>query len=225
MLYLRKPIASKAADILAALSELHAASRTGEGNRQSAFRLTIAGAPEMVARASRRGGLMRLLSADLYFGANPRPLRELTVALEALRRGIPVADPMGAMVQWVTPLAYRGLFLSRAISGMTLWETIRSADEPQVRVQVLDQARLAIEVMHTRGLLHADLNLHNLFVTKIAESPAVIILDLDKARLFDGPVPARLRRGNIDRLIRSARKLDPAEKFLDRSALSHLGAA
>ncbi|HWJ41509.1 MAG TPA: lipopolysaccharide kinase InaA family protein, partial [Candidatus Limnocylindrales bacterium] len=76
--------------------------------------------------------------------------------------------------------------------------------------------------MHRKGLFHADLNLHNLLVAQAQESFTVIILDLDKSRLFDSPVSSAMRRANAARLIRSARKLDPSGKFLDATALSIL---
>jgi 3-deoxy-D-manno-octulosonic acid kinase len=224
-LHLRKAIAPHAAALVSALENLDRSARAGEGNRQSAFRLALPGAPEMVARSARRGGLIRLLVTDLHFGINPRPLRELQVTLEARRRGIPVAEPMGAMVNWLGPLAYRGFFLTRALSGLTLWELIRTDDDPRVRAHVLEQARRAIEIMHFHGLFHADLNLHNLFVTKAGESFAVIILDLDKARLLSAPLAVELRRANAERLVRSARKLDPDGRLLDAHALSILKVA
>jgi lipopolysaccharide kinase (Kdo/WaaP) family protein len=225
VLHLRRGLEPHAAALVSALENLDRSNQVGEGNRQSTFRLALPGAPEMVARSARRGGLIRFLLADLHFGIDPRPLRELQVTLEARRRGIPVADPMGAMVDWLAPLAYRGFFLTRALSGLTLWELIRTDDDPRVRAHVLEQARRAIEIMHGRGLFHADLNLHNLFVTKAGESFAVIILDLDKARLLSAPLAAGLRRANAERLVRSARKLDPAGRFLDARALSILKVA
>jgi hypothetical protein len=76
--------------------------------------------------------------------------------------------------------------------------------------------------MHNGGLLHADLNLHNLFVTKAGERLIVVILDLDKAQLFDGPVPHRRRRVNFARLARSARKLDPERRYLNAKAFAIL---
>ncbi len=75
--------------------------------------------------------------------------------------------------------------------------------------------------MHS-GLFHADLNLHNLLVTQARESFTVIVIDLDKARLFDAPLSAAMRRANAARLMRSARKLDPSGQFLDAAALSIL---
>ena len=65
---------------------------------------------------------MRLLMRDTFLGVSARPFYELVTASKAYRRGVPVAEPMGAMVQWVAPAVYRGFFLTRAIAGMTLWE-------------------------------------------------------------------------------------------------------
>jgi tRNA A-37 threonylcarbamoyl transferase component Bud32 len=76
--------------------------------------------------------------------------------------------------------------------------------------------------MHDNGLFHADLNLHNLLVTEARESFTVIIIDLDKSRLFDAPLSSAMRRANAVRLTRSARKLDPSGKILDATALSIL---
>jgi tRNA A-37 threonylcarbamoyl transferase component Bud32 len=105
---------------------------------------------------------------------------------------------------------------------MTLWEFVKTDDDPTVREHVLEQARAAIDTMHDKGLFHADLNLHNLLVTQVRESFTVVILDLDKARLVDAPLSPAMRRANAARLLRSARKLDPSGKFLDAAALSIL---
>jgi Lipopolysaccharide kinase (Kdo/WaaP) family len=219
-LYLHRTIASHAAEIVQRLPAARGAH--GEGNRQGVFRLRLAGLPEIVARAGRRGGLARWFLTDLHLGPNPRPLRELQVTLEARRRSIPVAEPMGAIVDWAAPLVYRGFFLTRAMPGMTLAEFLRTDDDPRVRQYVLERAREAIETMHRGGLYHPDLNLHNLFVTKSGENFAIVILDLDKARIFDRPLARGLRRANGRRLLRSARKLDPAGRYLDSAALSIL---
>jgi hypothetical protein len=105
---------------------------------------------------------------------------------------------------------------------MTLWEFLRTDDDPTVREHVLHRVRNAIDMMHRGGLHHADLNLHNLLVTTAGESFNATIADLDKARLYDGPVPEAKRRENGRRLLRSARKLDPAGKYLDEAGLAIL---
>ena len=221
-LVINREIAAQAAEIMQRLGELAAASEAGAGNRRSAFRLKLAGRARAVRAPGRRGGMIGSILSDVYVGITPRPLNELALTVEAMRRGIPVAEPMGAMIEWIGPALYRGFFLTRAVRGMTLWEFVKTDDDPIVRGHVLGQARAAIDTMHDKGLFHADLNLHNILVTPARESFSVIIIDLDKARLFDGPLPAAMRRANAARLIRSARKLDPSGQFLDASALAIL---
>jgi hypothetical protein len=224
-LHLRADLAPHAAALAAALGELGGAGATGAGNRGGGFKLALPGAPELFVRRSRRGGAMRLLLDDLYFGLHPRPLRELMVAAEAARRGVPLAEPMGAAVRWVAPGLYRGFFITRAAAGMTLWEFLRTDDDAGVRAHVLERAREAIETMLRHGLYHPDLNLDNLFVTPHGESFAVIILDLDKARLCGRAIDGFARRRIAARLLRSARKLDPHGRLLDSAALSILNFA
>jgi 3-deoxy-D-manno-octulosonic acid kinase len=221
-LVIRRDIAAQAAEIVQRLGELASTSQAGAGNRQSAFRLKLAGGLELFARRGRRGGMIGSILSDVYVGVTPRPLNELALTVEAMRRGIPVAEPMGAMIEWIGPALYRGFFLTRAVSGMTLWEFVKTDDDPIVRGHILAQARAAIDAMHDKGLFHADLNLHNILVTQARESFSVIIIDLDKAQLFDAPLPAAMRRANAARLMRSARKLDPSGQFLDASALAIL---
>lgn len=221
-LVVRRDIASQAARIMQKLGGLASAREGGAGNRQSAFRLDLGDGLELFARRGRRGGMIASILSDVYVGITPRPLTELSVTIEAMRRGIPAAEPMGAMVDWIAPALYRGFFLTRAVRGMTLWEFLKTDDDPTVRDHVLGQTRTAIDTMHNKGLFHADLNLHNLLVAQAQESFTVIIIDLDKSRLFDAPLSAAMRRANAARLIRSARKLDPSGKIFDAAALSIL---
>lgn len=223
VLILQREILPYAPVIAARLRALELPSQApGAGNRASGYRISLDGGPELFARRARRGGMMRFLLSETFFGLTPRPLQELKIATEARKRGIGVADPMGASVESVAPGFYRGFFLTRAIPGMTLWEFVRADDDPVVRGHILLKARAAIATMHNSGLFHADLNLHNLFVTQAGESFAVVILDLDKARLYDAPLSPELRRENAQRLIRSARKLDPSGRYFDDAALKVL---
>jgi len=221
-LVIHRDIAPQAGQIMQKLGELTSAVEAGACNRRSAYRLDLDGGVELFARRGRRGGMIGFILSDVYVGMAPRPLTELGVTIEATRRGIPVAEPMGAMIDWIGPALYRGFFLTRAVRGMTLWEFVKTDDDPTVRSHVLGQARAAIDTMHNKGLLHADLNLHNLLVTRARDSFTVVIIDLDKSRLFDAPLSSAMRRKNAARLMRSARKLDPSGRFLDAAALSIL---
>jgi len=221
-LYLRTDLAPHAGALSVALGKLGAAGATGAGNRGSGFRIALPDAPELFVRRARRGGLIRLVLDDLYFGFRPRPLSELWVTVEAARRGVPLAEPAGAAVRWAGPGLYRGFFLTHPAPGMTLWEFLRTDDDSSVRLHVLELARAAIETMLGAGVHHPDLNLDNLFVTPRGESFAVIILDLDKARLRPRAVSGAGRRRIAARLMRSARKLDPDGRLLGPAALSVL---
>jgi hypothetical protein len=52
-----------------------------------------------------------------------------------------------------------------------------------------------------------------------------VILDLDKAQLYDGAVPSSRRVANFARLKRSAHKLDPERRYLDAKLLAILTAS
>jgi 3-deoxy-D-manno-octulosonic acid kinase len=220
-LYLRKDLLSEAGSLLTLIAESERAG-DGAGNRGSGFRVELNRNTGLFVRRARRGGWIRPLNRDLYFGLRPRPLHELAIAAEAARRAIPIAEPIGALVEPLAPAIYRGAMITRALTGMTLWEFLQTDDDPRVRAHVLALARRAIETMHRGGLFHADLNLHNLFVTQSGESFVVVILDLDKAWLSSAALPVNGRRRNMRRLIRSAHKLDPAGRLLTPAALSIL---
>jgi Lipopolysaccharide kinase (Kdo/WaaP) family len=222
-LYLAPGVAGQAHTIVSRLKSIDLRREAAAGNRRSAVSIAMPGLPPMFVRRCRRGGLMRFFVSGLYAGLAARPVRELAVAACAHRRGLPVAQPLGAMVEWVAPCVYRGWFLTRALEGMTLWQLMLSGCEPQVRRQALEQARASIDCIHDGGLYHADLNFHNLFVSLGAKPLRVVILDLDKARIFPDALPRALRQANFDRLKRSARKLIAAGARLTHEEVALLG--
>ncbi len=222
-LYLAPKIAADAELINRNLTSSRPATEQGAGNRRSAFALTIAGLPPMFARRYRRGGLMRFLVSELYAGTSPRPLHELMITAAALQRGLPVVEPMGAIVESAGPYFYRGWFLTRALEGTTLWSLLLSGVEHDLRRAALAQARATIDQLHEGGLCHADLNFHNLFVCTGRPALRVVALDLDKARLYRGALPARRRRANFSRLARSARRLNTAGALLSREEKGLIG--
>ncbi len=132
-LVLHRELVPQAAQIVQQLGALTSAPEAGTGNRQSGFRIDLEDGHELFARRSRRGGLIGSILSDVYLGMTPRPLTELAVTLEARRREIPVVEAMGAMVEWLGPALYRGFFLTRAVRGMTLWEFVKTDDDPTVR--------------------------------------------------------------------------------------------
>src|SRR4029077_16000239 len=132
--------------------------KKGAGNRESGFPISVDGAPQLFVRRSRRGGMMRFLG-DFYVGFVPRMVYELNVISEARKRGVPVPDPMGAIVENVAPAVYRGAVLTKAIPGMTMWEFVKVETDPRSLAHVVRMTRYSIDTMHEQGLVHDDLNL------------------------------------------------------------------
>jgi tRNA A-37 threonylcarbamoyl transferase component Bud32 len=214
ILHLREDLVSRAELIMTHIDQFDQSARFGHGNRGSGFQLNLSGISVFVRR-SHRGGLIGHLNRNLYLGLRARPLQELAITAEARQRGVPVAEPLGAIVEHIAPGLYRGAFLTRAMTGMTLWDFVRVDDDPEVRYHVVAQARHTIDLMHRSGLQHADLNVHNLYVSRAHDSFAVVILDLDKSRFRAAPLTQRLRRQNLLRLRRSIDKVDPAKRFFN----------
>ena len=70
VLYIRRDLAPRAPAIFSALAESVRDSAAGAGNRRSGFPLKLDGGPELFARYGRRGGLVRFITPDVYFGAS-----------------------------------------------------------------------------------------------------------------------------------------------------------
>jgi tRNA A-37 threonylcarbamoyl transferase component Bud32 len=76
--------------------------------------------------------------------------------------------------------------------------------------------------MHRNGVWHNDLNVKNILVRAEGDKPAVYVIDFDRGRLFEGAVPERAAEGNLARLHRSVRKLDPEHKHISDDDWSEL---
>ncbi len=224
-LYLGPEIAAHACAIDRFAQSLRGSPPIGAGNRGGAFRVELDALPPLFVRRYLRGGMIRFLVSELYAGVNPRPLRELAVTAQARQRGLPVVQPMGAIVEAAGPWLYRGWFLTGALEGVTLWNLLLGGKDRAARRQALLLARASIDRLHQGGLYHADLNFHNLLLCTGAQPRRVIVLDLDKARLYPGSLPPARRRANFDRLRRSASRLAAAGANLTREERALVGIA
>lgn len=174
----------------------------------------------VIVRRFRRGGAMRWLG-DCYLGIRPRPLKEFAVLVRARRRGLPVPEPLAALVERRFGIAYRGALAMREIDGaMTLLEHLAAHPEDDL------VALLAAELrgLHEAGLRHPDLNLGNVLVVSRPYGPRLVFVDLDRARLEAGPLALAARRRSLARLRRSAAKMDPAGRLLPAAAFDRLEA-
>src|ERR1700687_250811 len=190
-------------------------------------RLVTAAEHEVVVRACRRGGLPARLLHDTYFGWNPRPFRELSATETLRQRGAPVVEVYGAAVHWMLPGCYRGSLATRYMPGAhTLWEWARRSSSAAGRVRVFRAVAGALRRLHTSGARHPDLNLNNILVCpgdSATHAPAILFIDFDRARLM--PTAQRAFETDLDRLARSARKLDPRGRSVAAADLDTLRAA
>jgi len=181
---------------------------TSAGGRGTARLVSVAGVTAVVRRV-RRGGLLRRLLPDRFMSPR-RALRERQ-ALERLRE-------LGIAPCCLAVEAEGRLLVSLTVATEYLREArdLRSVDALSP-----EQARVVGETvrrMHDAGVGHPDLNVTNILVESRPRVRAFVV-DLDGARLHDGPVPAREREAEILRLCRSL------DKWADTSRASALARA
>ncbi len=168
------------------------------------------GAPALV-RSYRRGGMVRYLTRDLFCTWPPRPFVELAATEYASHRSISTLEVVAACVERSWGPFYRGWFVTRELTGSKdLWATLREGNYTAAeKIALLRAVARRIRWMHLQGVYHPDLNLKNLLVRKERNAIQAYIIDFDKARLFSHALSGRNAGKNLERLYRSARKLDP----------------
>lgn len=176
--------------------------------RGAAYRIVIADAG-VVVRHYRRGGAMAAVLGDRYLqlGAT-RPSRELEASAQARARGVPTPEVVCTVTYATTPF-YRGDIATRWIpDSRDLAEAVlgpsRAGDV--AREAAWRAAGALLRRAFDGGVEHADLNMRNILIAG-GDSQA-LLLDLDRARVHDGPLPEPVRRRLLGRLHRSRRKLE-----------------
>jgi tRNA A-37 threonylcarbamoyl transferase component Bud32 len=166
-------------------------------------------------RPYRHGGLFRHLLRGIFFTWPPRPFRELAITEEVRRRGIPTAEVLAACVRRIWGPFYRGWLVTRQLKGgQDLWTAIRDGFVGQTGAEkVFNAVAASLHGLHREGIYHRDLNLKNIVVRRESDGVKGYIIDFDRAMLFLGEVPMALARRNLDRLLRSANKLDPKREY------------
>jgi len=181
--------------------------------------VALADGETALIRTYHHGGVFRLLTRRIFFTWPPRPFRELAITEALHRKGIPTVVVCGACVEPVWGPFYRGWLATRRLEGaQDLWTAlsgsfIHEAGMENVWRAVADSLR----DLHREGVYHRDLNLKNILVRPESDGIKGYIIDFDKATLFLGQVPARIAEKSLERLFRSARKLDPQRKYVSET--------
>ena len=157
---------------------------------------------DWVLRHYHRGGLMGRWLDDQFAWSGlqrSRPYREFVLLEELARRQLPCPRPVAARISRRGAI-YSGDLITVRIADVQPLST-RLAQTRVVDGVWRDVGRL-IGRFHREGVFHADLTAHNL---QIDSQDRVFLLDFDRGRIMPGP--GRWRQANLDRLLRSLRKI------------------
>jgi tRNA A-37 threonylcarbamoyl transferase component Bud32 len=173
----------------------------------------------VLIRPYRHGGLFRHLLRGIFFTWAPRPFRELAITEEVCRRGIPTVEVYAACVRRIWGPFYRGWLVTRQLKGgRDLWTAMRDDFVRKAGAKkVFDAVTSSLRVLHREGIYHRDLNLKNILVRCESDGVKGYIIDFDRTSLFLEEVPPTIVQRNLDRLLRSANKLDPRREYFSDS--------
>jgi 3-deoxy-D-manno-octulosonic acid kinase len=177
------------------------------GGRGAVWAVSFGDHERGVLRWYRRGGIVRHLIHDRYFGWSPRPIRELALTEEAIRRGIPAPEVLAARVDRLPWGWYRGAIVTREVTGAaTFAEELHRHPDGDTRTRLLVMVGRAIRDLHDCGIHHRDLNATNILVSRRGEAWQVHFIDFDRAEVHHR-VASGTRRRELQRLERSLLKL------------------
>lgn len=184
-----------------------------EGGRIPHPIVEVEGGDRVVVKEYLRGGAMRHLNRARYFFGN-RAFDELIATERARYAGVNAPEVLVAVERRHT-IGYTAHLATRWIAYGTHGEAWLRRASLEERATVLVEAGRQIALMHAAGIAHPDLNLRNFLVVELphAPEPVVYLLDFDRARLYESPVPAARRADDLERLGRSARKLGLALEY------------
>ena len=162
-----------------------------------------------ILRQFLRGGMMKYVLRRYYLFDN-RPLSEFSLHARILQLGLPVPRLLG--VRWLRiGFFYTGALATEALEGEVLaqWLDLFKEDMEKCR-PVLFACGQAIREMHDADVLHADLQVKNIFIS----GGIPFLLDFDRA-VIGKSVSLFRRQCNLLRLRRSFLKLGYRRQFFD----------
>ena len=169
-----------------------------------------------LAQLRRRFGLWRLGRVWLLLGV--APLASLLLPLLRTVAGAPLDAAgwldlllpgllLGAVAGAMEEVGWRGFLLTREVEAAVDLEAFLY-DPARLPVvyprEALADAGRAVRRLHDAGVSHADLHPKNLLVA--GRTGEILVLDLDRARAFDGLLPDEERLSNLVRLGRAVEK-------------------
>jgi len=142
------------------------------------------------------------------------PFRAVYNARLIMEKGFPVLVPEGIWL-FRSPLSegfWGGLIFSYVEDFEKLpflWEKARR--DPKFLGVILSDLTMLLERLHARGIYIRDTKANN-FLLRPGKEP--LLFDLDTVKIFQGPVPDRFRRKNFRVLIRTLKRKNIPEEWL-----------
>jgi 3-deoxy-D-manno-octulosonic acid kinase len=158
---------------------------------------------EWALRHYRRGGLVGKFLDDQYLwsGADrTRSFREWRLLTKLHNMGLPVPRPVAAIFCRCGAAAYTADLITTRIPGAE--PLSRRLQRGPLGEAAWIRVGRCVRQFHDAGVFHADLTAHNLLIDTNDEP---WLLDFDRGQLRH---PGRWRRANLERFLRSLRKVD-----------------
>jgi 3-deoxy-D-manno-octulosonic acid kinase len=157
---------------------------------------------EYALRHYRRGGKAAALLGDRYLWTgleNSRAWREWMLLAKLAELGLPAPRPFAARVVRCGVFYRADLVTERIANASSLSARLTSGRLPDM---IWREIGRVIAKFHALGVWHADLNAHNVLLSR---DGAASLVDFDRARIQRNSAGAR--EANLARLLRSLRKL------------------
>ena len=158
-----------------------------------------------VVRHNRHGGTLAPLTRDLFLPPTRAP-HELAVALRLSALGVPTPD---VLMYGTSPAPFpfrRADVVTRQIDGGRDLATFMNRKTPvDEREEAWAATRALVRAINESGVRHHDLNVKNVLIAPSEVGLTAYLLDVDRVT-FGAPGSEAVARGNMERLLRSARK-------------------
>lgn len=175
-----------------------------------------------VVRHNRHGGLLAAITGDVFLPPTRAPY-ELFAARQLHAAGVRTPDVLMIGVTPALGLLARSDVVTREIEGgMDLSHFMLTGVEPSRRRAAWAAARALVVALGDAGARHHDLNVKNILLADDGAGLSAWVLDVDRV-VFRTAGASDVRRGNVARLLRSARKWrDERGAEFDESELAGL---
>ena len=159
----------------------------------------------VVVRHNRHGGLLAPLTRDFFLPPTRAPL-ELAIARRLRELGVPTPE---IVMYGTAPALFpfqRADVVTREIVDSRDLATYMATEVPaDERNAAWEATRALVRAMNDAGVRHHDLNVKNVLLARSEGELVAYLLDVDRVT-FGTPRSAEIARGNVERLVRSARK-------------------